>query len=78
MRSRGNRGDPGGGSGGAVGWMPCLLLEGSVVSLVAVPVMVRRLGLGLGSQFRLQIVVPAMYLTPAAMMIVRFADYDNG
>ena len=48
------------------------------MSLVAVPVMVRRLGLGLGSQFRLQIVVPAMYLTPAAMMIVRLADYDNG
>ena len=51
------------------GWMPCLLLEGSVVSLVAVPVMVRRLGLGLGSQFRLQIVVPAICLA-----IVRLAD----
>ena len=38
------------------GWMPCLLLEGSAVSLVVVPVMVRhlemdrRFGLGLGSQ----------------------------
>ena len=38
----------------------------------------RRLGLGLGSQFRLQIVVPAICLVPVAMVIVRLADYDHG
>ena len=35
-------------------------------------------GHGLGSQFRLQIVVPAIRLTPVAMVIVRLADHDNG
>ena len=38
----------------------------------------RRLGHGLGSQFRLQIVVPAIRLVPVAMVIVRLADHDNG
>ena len=38
-----------------------------------------RLGQCLGSQVRLQIVVPAIYLTPVAMIvIVRLIDCDNG
>ncbi len=62
--------------------VPFLLLVGSVAFLVVVRVMGlemdRRLGPRLGSQFRLQTVAPAMYLTPAAMMIVCLARYDNG
>ena len=57
----------------ALGGLPFLLLKGSAVALVVV-----RVGLGLGSQIRLQMAVPAICLTPVAMMIVRLADYDDG